>query len=299
MDIENGEVLPVEDKKVKKEEPTVPAEESGDRKDAGSATEGVPEVKVKMEPEENVKGEPIEEKIEGTKVPEQGVGDAKIRFPSPVFSSRPAKTSLMLSELSYRTGPTIDLYPLENYTFDSKPPEIKKDKTVTDRLLRMEANYKQRGRRETVEGVLITHDHGFPHVLLLQINSAFFKLPGGRLRPGENEVDGLKRKLTNRLASIHEDFRPKWEIGDLLSVWYRPTFEPYHYPYNPPHVTAPKERRRLFLIPLPEKCLFVVPSNLKLRAVPLFELYDNANRYGPVISSLPQLLSRFHFNINR
>eukprot|EP00954_Amorphochlora_amoebiformis_P009286 723157-Amorphochlora_amoeboformis.AAC.1 len=112
MDIENGEVLPVEDKKVKKEEPTVPAEESGDRKhpnpiyslqDAGSATEGVPEVKVKMEPEENVKGEPIEEKIEGTKVPEQGVGDAKIRFPSPVFSSRPAKTSLMLSELSYRT----------------------------------------------------------------------------------------------------------------------------------------------------------------------------------------------------
>ena len=39
-----------------------------------------------------------------------------------------------------------------------------------------------------------------------------------------------------------------------------------------------------------------VPKNLKLLAVPLMELYDNAHRYGPVISSLPELLSRFEFN---
>lgn len=30
-------------------------------------------------------------------------------------------------------------------------------------------------------------------------------------------------------------------------------------------------------------------------AVPLFELYDNAHRYGPVIASLPQLLARVKF----
>ncbi|CAH1277262.1 NUDT21 [Branchiostoma lanceolatum] len=39
--------------------------------------------------------------------------------------------------------------------------------------------------------------------------------------------------------------------------------------------------------------LFAVPRNYKLVAAPLFELYDNAPGYGPIISSLPQLLSRY------
>jgi len=39
--------------------------------------------------------------------------------------------------------------------------------------------------------------------------------------------------------------------------------------------------------------LFAVPKNYKLVAAPLFELYDNAPGYGPIISSLPQLLSRY------
>lgn len=38
--------------------------------------------------------------------------------------------------------------------------------------------------------------------------------------------------------------------------------------------------------------LFAVPKNYKLVAAPLFELYDNAQGYGPIISSLPQALSR-------
>lgn len=41
--------------------------------------------------------------------------------------------------------------------------------------------------------------------------------------------------------------------------------------------------------------VFAVPRNLKLLAVPLFELYDNPQRYGPIISNLPQFLSRFHW----
>jgi cleavage and polyadenylation specificity factor subunit 5 len=38
--------------------------------------------------------------------------------------------------------------------------------------------------------------------------------------------------------------------------------------------------------------LFAVPRNYKLVAAPLFELYDNSAGYGPIISSLPQALSR-------
>lgn len=42
--------------------------------------------------------------------------------------------------------------------------------------------------------------------------------------------------------------------------------------------------------------MFQVPKNLRLLAVPLFELYDNVQRYGPIISAIPQMLSRFRLN---
>ena len=38
-----------------------------------------------------------------------------------------------------------------------------------------------------------------------------------------------------------------------------------------------------------------IPKNLRLVAVPLFEIYDNPQKYGPIIASIPQLLSRFQF----
>lgn len=38
-----------------------------------------------------------------------------------------------------------------------------------------------------------------------------------------------------------------------------------------------------------------VPKNMKLLAVPLFELYDNTARYGPQLSAIPHLLSRYKF----
>lgn len=34
---------------------------------------------------------------------------------------------------------------------------------------------------------------------------------------------------------------------------------------------------------------------MKLLAVPLFELYDNTQRYGPQLSAIPHLLSRYNF----
>jgi hypothetical protein len=40
-----------------------------------------------------------------------------------------------------------------------------------------------------------------------------------------------------------------------------------------------------------------VPRNLKLIAVPIFELHDHVTRYGPVIAALPLLLSRLQFTL--
>ncbi|XP_061737513.1 cleavage and polyadenylation specificity factor subunit 5 isoform X2 [Nerophis ophidion] len=162
---------------------------------------------------------------------------------------------------------TINLYPLTNYTFGTKEPLYEKDNSVAARFQRMRDEFEKIGMRRTVEGVLIVHEHRLPHVLLLQLGTTFFKLPGGELSAGEDEVVGLKRLMTE-------------------------------YPYIPAHITKPKEHKKLFLVQLQEKALFAVPKNYKLVAAPLFELYDNAPGYGPIISSLPQLLSRFNFIYN-
>lgn len=87
-------------------------------------------------------------------------------------------------------------YPLTNYTFGTKEPLFEKDPSVPARFQRMRDEFERIGMRRSVEGVLLVHEHGLPHVLLLQLGTTFFKLPGGELLPGEDEVDGLKRLLT-------------------------------------------------------------------------------------------------------
>ena len=44
------------------------------------------------------------------------------------------------------------------------------------RLKRLEEHYDVHGMRRTCEGVLVCHEHNHPHVLMLQIANAFFKL---------------------------------------------------------------------------------------------------------------------------
>lgn len=50
---------------------------------------------------------------------------------------------------------------------------------------------------------MLVHEHGLPHVLLLQLGTTFFKLPGGELNAGEDEVEGLKRLLTEVSFTFH------------------------------------------------------------------------------------------------
>lgn len=71
---------------------------------------------------------------------------------------------------------TIRLYPLSNYTFGTKETQPEEDPSVLARLKRLEEHYDQYGMRRTCEGVLVCHEHNHPHVLMLQIANAFFKL---------------------------------------------------------------------------------------------------------------------------
>ncbi|CAL5343981.1 unnamed protein product [Camellia sinensis] len=227
------------------------------------------------------------------------------------------------------SSPVVNTYPLSSYTFGTKEPKMEKDTSVADRLARMKVNYMKEGMRTSVEAILLSwrfykvavrcdlktlsqlrlrtgvQEHNHPHILLLQIGNTFCKLPGGRLKPGETEVEGLKRKLNGKLGANSPALQPDWQIGECVAVWWRPNFETIMYPYCPPHITKPKECKKLFLVHLSEREYFAVPKNLKLLAVPLFELYDNVQdgeiivsvRYGPVISTIPQQLSRFQFNM--
>jgi cleavage and polyadenylation specificity factor subunit 5 len=71
---------------------------------------------------------------------------------------------------------TIRLYPLSNYTFGTKETQPEEDPSVIARLKRLEEHYEQHGMRRTCEGILVCHEHNHPHVLMLQIANAFFKL---------------------------------------------------------------------------------------------------------------------------
>lgn len=195
----------------------------------------------------------------------------------------------------------ISLHELDNYTFGTKEAKPEKDSLVK-RMSRMTEKYKEEGMRRTVECVLLLQNKQHPHVLLLQQGqgqNAVFRLPGGRLRPGEGELEGTRRKLSSKLAPPREaqsqTHQAKWMVEEQLAVWWRPNFETLMYPYLPAHVTKPKECKKICMVRLSERQVFAVPRNFKLLAVPLFELYDNAARYGPVIASLPHLISRYEF----
>ncbi|KAG1654227.1 hypothetical protein FOA52_004503 [Chlamydomonas sp. UWO 241] len=191
----------------------------------------------------------------------------------------------------------VTVYPLTNYSFGSKEMKVDKDVSLDQKLARLKTNYETKGMRRSVEGILLVQEHNHPHVLMLQLGVAHFKLPGGRLRAGEDEAEGLKRKLTSMLSPTNPQLQTPWDLGECAGAYYRPNFDTIFYPYLPPHITRPKECKKLYIVPLTERSMFAVPANMKLVAVPIFELYENPGRYGPIIAALPAMLSRFRLNL--
>ncbi|KAI0224289.1 hypothetical protein L0F63_007388 [Massospora cicadina] len=202
---------------------------------------------------------------------------------------------------------------LEGYTFATKEAQVDEEGNNQARLQRLAADYKSFGVRRSVEAVILVHEHKHPHVLMFQFGGTYFKLPGDHLNPNEDEIEGLSKCLNRRLGSASSPksdalYKEKeavggntgiqakdWVIGECVSTYYRPNFENFMYPYCPPHISRPKEIKKTYMVHLPDKKILTVPRNMKLIAVPLFELYDNSTRYGQQLSALPHILSRFEF----
>lgn len=83
---------------------------------------------------------------------------------------------ILPKDFSAQQPEKIRLYPLSNYTFGTKETQPEEDPSVLARLKRLEEHYEQHGMRRTCEGILVCHEHNHPHVLMLQIANAFFKL---------------------------------------------------------------------------------------------------------------------------
>lgn len=192
----------------------------------------------------------------------------------------------------------VEIYPLKRYYFASKEAKVasleKDGSSSDDRIQRLRSNYDAHGMRTCVQGVLLVELFQQPHVLLLQVRNSVFNLPGGRLQPGESDIEGLKRKLSRRLSYNDIGKDDEWEVGECIGMWWRSDFETLPYPYMP---RKSKECTKLFLVRLPMNRQFVVPRNMKLLAVPLCQLHDNSKTYGPIISGIPQLLSKYSFKI--
>lgn len=187
---------------------------------------------------------------------------------------------------------SLKLNHISGYSFDSKDLIRQEDPHSQQAALTLQADYELKGTRTTVSGVLLVHDHDHPHLLTLKIND-YFTLPGEFITPGQDEVLALKQSLSKIFSSSDQTIQ--FEVLELLGCFYKPNFDDVIYPYLPAHIKRPKEIQKYFLVGLSMQMLLTVPSNMQLIAVPLCDLYDNVQKYGPQLAAIPQMLSRFNF----
>ncbi|KAI9216763.1 Cleavage/polyadenylation specificity factor subunit 5 [Blastocladiella britannica] len=199
----------------------------------------------------------------------------------------------------------VSVLPLSKIKFAQKDEQVEEDMSVSARLHRLQTYFQEHGTRTYVEAVIVTHVHGHPHVLLLQIGTTFFKLPGDYIQPGSDPIDGLRERLNTQLSRLsgtnpttgspEYEGGNDWNISACVARWWRPNFETFLYPFCPPHITKPKEVKLQYLVTVPADRTIYIPRSMKIVAVPLFELAENASRFGNQISALPVALSHLDF----
>lgn len=118
---------------------------------------------------------------------------------------------------------SLTIYPLENYTFAVIDAPLKEtEKSTKAKLEALEKDYALSGLAFSMETVIILHQHGHPHLLILQKDAETFMLPSGMMKTGEDDDAALKRVLGEKL-SLEAGFKRR----NLLGVWWRPNFEIY------------------------------------------------------------------------
>eukprot|EP00392_Amoebophrya_sp_AT5.2_P005267 g5276.t1 len=158
-----------------------------------------------------------------------------------------------------------------------------------DFMQKLYQSYRTEGMRKSFYCVLLCHNQeGHPCIILKKKKDGSLKLIGGKVRVGETGVkEALQRKLRDTIFGAPKPF----EVGELLSIWYRPNFDELLLPYLPLHENRPKERAEVYQVILPEKCIF--QSSSPLDVIPLHDLQIPDD---PILAALPALVSKFSLN---
>lgn len=77
------------------------------------------------------------------------------------------------------------------------------------------------------------------------------------------EFELLNIKWGLQTLGRQDGVKQDWIVEDTIGNWWRPNFEPPQYPYIPPHITKPKEHKRMFLVQLHEKGMNEQTENCK------------------------------------
>ena len=188
----------------------------------------------------------------------------------------------------------------------------------TPRQKKLRERFQVEGLRRTVHAVVLVHDHRFALILLLKhidgaTGTVTYRLPGGSLTPGEDEASGVVRILTRKMGPPPPHEVLQWDVREVLGTWWKPGFDDIIYPYVPAHVSRPKECARVWLVSMPDSGTFAVARSPEqgtvanvaglnkpsanedaIVAVPLFEVYENAAKYGSMVAAIPHMVSRFN-----
>eukprot|EP00042_Codosiga_hollandica_P032364 m.206141 g.206141 ORF g.206141 m.206141 type:complete len:206 (-) comp53886_c0_seq3:94-711(-) len=189
---------------------------------------------------------------------------------------------------------TVAVYPRKHYTFlHTKPLFDDGARGENDRMASLKQDFELSGPRQSIALVLVVLEHGHPHICMIHVRDNYSKLPEDKMKVGETDEEAVNRIMNEVVGAEGGPY--EWPIIDLLCTFYRPNFDKFMFPYLPPHVTRPKEVRRLFFVQLPDRGTLNVAHNLSLKTVPLSELLVSQATMGSVLASLPSLLSRFRF----
>lgn len=189
----------------------------------------------------------------------------------------------------------IKIYDLKTYTCGNggSEDENKTDKPRLDKMKRLKLDFEQNYTYvRSVRAIVLVHLHSHPHVLLLKKQTGEIILPGGRLRPGEDDESGIQRLLEKKMKIVGNS--GSYELSELIGIWYRPQFTEQMFPYCPVHVTTPKEIEKWYLVLLPEGGSLGLSPKYNLTAVPFYDLQDNSKDFGKQLSTIPLLVSRFN-----
>ncbi|KAF4670125.1 Nudix hydrolase 21, chloroplastic [Perkinsus chesapeaki] len=166
--------------------------------------------------------------------------------------------------------------------------------------------WQKEGMRRTAYAAVLCHFNEQPCLLMFdcprQANGpagSRYRLLGGKVAPGETEVDGINRKLRKTILRVDDkQSKCEWTVGEKLLTFWRPEFDEFVYPYLPLYVQRPKECISVYQVTLPHKCVIRSRPGCEIRSIPLTTIYkEGIPEFGKIISAVPPALSRFNLKL--